>query len=140
MTHTEELIASTAVVNAECDALHEHIRAMLIASDVQQAPANLHALGIPEAELRWLAACDYLREMKRDHIAKVNRILVLFYASEIAEENMRMRGDEVPGVTLRDFYAALPRIAKAYGPKAAAYVAERFIPKDLGERHFVGNG
>lgn len=98
------------------------------------APAqDLRAIGFPEPELCWGAACDIIAEQKAARIAALNRIIVLATGLDFAEENMAARGDD--GILPRDLFAASARLKTFFGPKigprAAEHFAKTFIPQSL---------
>lgn len=97
------------------------------AADYGSPPEALRALGIDSPDLRWLAACDYLREFHDLGERALNRAAILLIASWMCTENAAVRVGPGKGSGLRDMIDARERIRRFYGDKAAAVVNEFFI-------------
>jgi hypothetical protein len=63
------------------------------------AIADLQALGIDSAELRWFAVRDYLDELRRDGDRAQNALMLVAEFLDLAEQNAQLRGAQLkPGL------------------------------------------
>jgi hypothetical protein len=63
------------------------------------AIADLKALGIDSAEMRWLALCDYLNELRTETQRAINSLMLVAEFLDLAEMNAKQRGSQLrPGL------------------------------------------
>lgn len=117
------MILDAAAARARVDAIFD---ARDDAADYGSPPEALRALGIDSPDLRWLAACDYLDELRDLGVRAINRVGVLLLAEGMAEENAAARGD-AGWPNLLDMTDACERIRRYFGNKAASVVREFFL-------------
>jgi hypothetical protein len=102
-------------------------------SDRETAIADLQALNIDSAELRWLAVRDYLYELGQGVSRQIKAIFLIAEFLDRCEANAFRRGEPMPGTFCIGFAPCWGRGDKCgrhqWGPKliAADYLTARLL-------------
>jgi hypothetical protein len=127
----DDLDTGIAALDAQSEALDERVAATMAYIDAHKGGAvvaDLRALGIDRAETRWLALHDYLAELRAGFLAQTDRALVLLFAAGYMQQATPSGWIGRPGI-----FEGIAAIKRSFGPEAAAWVAEEYLPPDLRE-------
>ena len=129
------------MMTAEAEALLDDAIASKIAwldARTRVPAADLAALDIDRAEMRWDAVRDYIAELREVYTRKLNRAFVLMVAVRYAERSAARQTCDHGGcalcrgfITMLDLLDAVVRVKARFGHTAAKIVAEEFFPPVL---------